>query len=43
MTATSNLNGVSRCGRSSFALKVPGPGSFTHSIGEGFKVIRRWL
>jgi hypothetical protein len=43
MTATSNLNGVSRCGRSSFALKVPGPSRFTHSIGEGFKVIRRWL
>jgi hypothetical protein len=43
MTATSDLNGVARCGRSSFALKVPGPGSFTHSIGEGFKVIRRWL
>jgi hypothetical protein len=43
MTTTSNLNGIARFGRSSFALKVPGPSRFTHSIGEGFKVIRRWL
>jgi hypothetical protein len=43
MSATSNLNGVSRSGRSSLALKVPRPCRFTHSIGEGFKVIRRWL
>jgi hypothetical protein len=43
MTATSDLNGIARCGSSSFALKVPGPGGFTHRIGQGFKVIRRWL